>query len=168
MCIHHVRLFTMPTCGLLLYVCVALFFHAGPHSPDLDSPSLNNQHAPIPYDQLHHHHQTPSPGKLSPVTTQASTPSGGGGGYSSGNESCGGGSKSLSLPHRIPHPLKSFSVPGPPPQTSAPNTPVPIQHIGMLCLLCESPLVHSSADPSSAGLDYCPSFIEMNYFYLPA
>ena len=108
----------------------------GPHSPDLDSPSLNNQHAPIPYEQLHHH-QMASPGQPSPV---ASTPGGGGGGgggvggYSSGSEGCAG--DSLSLPHRIPHPLKSFSVPGPPPQTSAPNTPVPKQHIGMVCLPC--------------------------------
>lgn len=41
---------------------------------------------------------------------------------------------SKSLPHRSPHPLKSFSVPGPPPPThpqhSAPNTPTP-KHIGM-------------------------------------
>lgn len=69
-----------------------------------ESPSTYNQHAPIPYEQLPNH-----------ITSPASVD----------------GSKSL--PHRSPHPLKSFSVPGPPPQTSAPTTPTPKHNIGMIC-----------------------------------
>ena len=75
---------------------------AGPQTPE--SPSSHNQQVPIPYDQLQH----------------TCTPS-----------NCGTPDGCKSLPHRAINPLKSFSVPGPPPQMSAPNTPTP-KHIGRL------------------------------------
>lgn len=96
----------------------------GPQSPDLDSPSLSNQHAPIPYDQLHLSScQPPRAGTAS--------------GYSSGAESTVGQMGSLRRP--LPaHPLRSFNVPGPPsPRSSSPNSPLPKQQIGTMTLcLC--------------------------------
>ncbi len=97
----------------------------GPGSP-LESPSLHNQHAPIPYDQLHHTPgtHTGTGGRLPPTGLSQ-----GGTGHlpslispppklpsmiTDGNKS---------LPHRSPNPLKSFSVPGPPGQTSANQSP---------------------------------------------
>ena len=102
----------------LCHVTVSSPLFSVPHSPDLDSPALSNQHAPIPYEQLHHHSQM-SPGQQSPMATD---------GYLSGSE--GYSSRSLKLPPR--HPLKSFTLPGPPSQMSTPNTSSPKQHIGML------------------------------------
>lgn len=84
----------------------------GPTSPE--SPIYNNI-PPIPYEQL----QLGS-GAVSP-TLSGPTPSGQAGTPASE------GSESLTRPL---HPLKSFSVPGPPPHISAPNTSAP-KHIGM-------------------------------------
>ena len=98
-------------------------FFTAPQSP-LESPSTHNQHAPIPYDQLQHHgHQSvgsASPMSPPPVSGVPVLPTGAAPPPMDGNKS---------LPHRSPHPLKSFSVPGPPPHTSAPNTPSQ-KHIG--------------------------------------
>ncbi|XP_064644892.1 neogenin-like isoform X12 [Lineus longissimus] len=71
---------------------------SGPVSPE--SPCPYNQQAPIPYDQLTNH-----------SGSNSSTPT----------------ESTKSLPHRPGHPLKSFSVPGPP-NGSAPGTPTP-KHI---------------------------------------
>ena len=99
-----------------------LYFLPAPQSP-LESPSTHNQHAPIPYDQLQHHgHQ--SVGSASPMSPP---PVSGVPVLPTGPAPPMDGNKSL--PHRSPHPLKSFSVPGPPSHTSAPNTPSQ-KHIG--------------------------------------
>lgn len=91
-------------------------FITAPQSP-LESPSTHNQHAPIPYDQLQHHghHSVGSASPMSPPPV-AGVPV-----LPTGPAPPMDGNKSL--PHRSPHPLKSFSVPGPPPHTSAPDSP---------------------------------------------
>ena len=115
--------FTLP-CNMFSAMSGCGYFASfpGPGSP-LESPSIHNQHAPIPYDQLH---PTGTGSRLPPTGSHLTQ---GGSGHlpslispppklpsmiTDGNKS---------LPHRSPNPLKSFSVPGPPGQSSAPSTP---------------------------------------------
>lgn len=87
---------------------------AGSQSPT--SPTYQNQQTPIPYDQQPQTGTLPS----AAVVSAAAPPPGGTDG-------------TQSLPRHPQHPLKSFSVPGPPPsQNSTPNTPSPPKHIGRL------------------------------------
>ena len=91
-----------------LRVCVCV---AGPQSPS--SPTYQNQMAPIPYEQTG---TLPSAGAVVSPSPGGATADG-----------------TQSLPRHPQHPLKSFSVPGPPPsQTSTPISPSPPKHIGML------------------------------------
>ena len=100
---------------------------AGPQSPE--SPSCHNQHAPIPYEQLH-----PGGGPGVPVGVASPTPWAHGqpGVAGGGTPSSPSADGTKSLP-RPTHPLKSFSVPGPPLQ-SQPGTPTPKPHLGMILL----------------------------------
>jgi len=102
---------------LALFCCVTRVCQcvSGPQSPN--SPTYQNQpQGPIPYDQSAHTGTLPS----AAVVSAAQPPPGGVDG-------------TQSLPRHPQHPLKSFSVPGPPPsQNSTPNTPSPPKHIGRL------------------------------------
>ena len=106
-----VMVLLMVCCG-----CVSVSVFAGPQSPG--SPSTHNQHAPIPYDQLQHTSH-------SPVPTSASSSASGNPPTVPAKPSSG----SKGLPHRPQHPLKSFTVPGPPGQSN-PGTPNPNHGIG--------------------------------------
>ena len=120
---------------LLTPVCVCV---VEPQSPS--SPTYQNQMAPIPYEQQ----QT---GTLPSAAVVSPPP----GGATDGTQS---------LPRHPQHPLKSFSVPGPPPsQTSTPTTPSPPKHIGMLFSRASVPsraCLHENYRP-----EICKSYVNL-------
>lgn len=93
------------------------------NSPDLPSPGTYNQQAPVPYDQVAGH-----PGVHAVALGSTAVGTGQLSSYSAGPGSNNSDPNSGTLGKRpAGHPLKSFSVPAPPPQ-SAPTTPQP-KHI---------------------------------------